>query len=142
MVAGLDIGADDYITKPFSNKELFARLRAVLRRSKDGIALEKTYAIDSLEVDTDKHIVKRAGDIIDLTPKEYDLLLFMLQNKEIALPKERLLKDVWGIEGGNTSNRLESYIKYLRQKVDAGYDRRLIITVRGVGYKISEISDK
>src|SRR5690554_2278976 len=131
-VKGLDIGADDYLTKPFSTEELMARIRACLRRnSHDEGGLLK---LADLEVDINKYRVKRSGEIIELTKKEYDLLVYLLENEDVVLSREDILNSIWGYEYYGETNIVDVYIRYLRSKVDDPFDKKLIHTVRGVGY--------
>ena len=137
-VEGLDIGADDYITKPFAIEELLARVRALLRRSDESEDRKGLLKIDNLEMDTEKHQVKRNGKSIDLTKKEYDLLEYLLENKKIVISREQLLSNVWGYEYSGETNVVDVYIRYLRSKIDDPFDKKLIHTVRGVGYVLRE----
>ncbi|MFW5995654.1 MAG: response regulator transcription factor [Halanaerobiaceae bacterium] len=141
-VEGLDIGADDYITKPFAIEELLARIRALLRRREENLDEEQgdkeILKLDDLEMDTGKHQVKRQGEKIDLTKKEYDLLTYMLENKNIVISREQLLSNVWGYDYTGETNVIDVYIRYLRSKIDDPYDKKLIHTVRGVGYVLRE----
>lgn len=142
-VKGLDTGADDYITKPFEAEELMARIRAQLRRKKnnkdsDG---ENILKIDNLVMNTDKYTVTRDGDNIELTKKEYDLLKYFLKNKGIVLSRDKLLEAVWGYDYLGQTNIVDVYIRYLRSKIDDPYDKKLIKTVRGVGYVIRDEED-
>lgn len=134
-VRGLTIGGDDYVTKPFSVEELVARIRAILRRTlggqKDGSRL--TFA--DLELDEDTHEVLRAGKTIDLTPTEFKLLHYMMLNPRRVLTKAQIMDRVWDYDFGGRANVVETYISYLRKKVDAA-DPPLIHTVRGVGYSL------
>ena len=135
-VAGLDAGADDYLVKPFALEELFARLRAILRRSADG-ALEVLRFAD-LELDPATREVRRVGDAIELTRTEFSLLeLFMLNPRQV-LTRSVIFERVWGYDFGPGSNSLDVYIGYLRRKTEAGGKPRLIQTVRGVGYALRE----
>jgi two-component system OmpR family response regulator len=134
-VTGLTIGGDDYIVKPFSLSEVVARIRAVLRRTGHGTRLTApgilTYA--DLELDEGAHEVRRAGCIIDLSPTEFRLLTYLVENAETVVSKSQILDTVWQYDFGGDANVVESYISYLRRKVDTT-DPRLIHTVRGVGY--------
>jgi two-component system response regulator MprA len=135
-VAGLDAGADDYLVKPFALEELFARLRAILRRSVDG-AVEVLHFAD-LELDPATREVRRGGDPIELTRTEFSLLeLFMLNPRQV-LTRSVIFERVWGYDFGPGSNSLDVYIGYLRRKTEAGGKPRLIQTVRGVGYALRE----
>ena len=139
-VEGLDTGADDYITKPFEAEELMARIRAQLRRKTDNEKNEEEniLKIDNLKMDTEKYIVTRDGNNIDLTKKEYDLLKYFLENIGIVLSRDQLLEAVWGYDYVGQTNIVDVYIRYLRSKIDDPYDKKLIKTVRGVGYVIRD----
>ncbi|MFW5976856.1 MAG: response regulator transcription factor [Bacillota bacterium] len=139
-VEGLDLGADDYITKPFEIEELLARIRALLRREKPE-GDEGIYQIDNLVLDTDKHQVKRDDEIIDLTKKEYDLLEYLLRNEEVVISREQLLREICGYDYTGETNIVDVYIRYLRSKIDDPYDKKLIHTVRGVGYVLREAKE-
>jgi two-component system, OmpR family, copper resistance phosphate regulon response regulator CusR len=133
-VRGLDAGADDYIAKPFAFAELAARIRAVLRRgSRPGNAL---LALDDLTVDRVSHTVQRGGHAIDLSPKEFALLEFLMRHQGQAVTRSAIVEQVWKLNFDTMTNVVDVYINYLRRKVDTGYDRPLIRTVRGVGYQI------
>ena len=134
-VHGLTIGGDDYVTKPFSLEELVARIRAVLRRSAGGRRDETPSRLrfEDLEMDEDSHEVRRGERVIDLRPTEYNLLRFLLLNPRRVLSKQQILDHVWHYDFGGESNVVETYISYLRKKIDV-IDPPLIHTVRGVGY--------
>lgn len=134
-IHGLTIGADDYVTKPFSLEEVITRLRVILGRGR-GVDEEEsgasmTYA--DLTLNDDTHEVTKGGKIIDLSPTEFNLLRYLMQNKEVVLSKAKILDNVWHYDFGGDGNVVESYISYLRRKIDTG-DKPLIHTVRGVGY--------
>ena len=135
-VAGLDAGADDYLTKPFSFDELFARVRALLRRgpSERPAVLE----IGDLSLDPATRRVTRDGREIDLTPKEFGLLELFLRHPGEALTRTRILEHVWDFAYDGDSNVVDVYVRYLREKVDRPFGRRSIETVRGVGYRLRE----
>ena len=134
-IHGLTIGADDYVTKPFSLEEVITRLRVILRRGR-GVDEEEsgasmTYA--DLTLNDDTHEVTKGGKIIDLSPTEFNLLRYLMQTTEVVLSKAKILDNVWHYDFGGDGNVVESYISYLRRKIDTG-DKPLIHTVRGVGY--------
>ncbi len=133
-VKGLTVGGDDYVTKPFSVEELVARVRVVLRRH--GGAPESNHmACADLELDEDAHEVRRGGRPIELTPTEYRLLRYLMANAGRVLTRSQLLDHVWSYDFGGDSSVLETYISYLRKKVDS-VEPSLIQTVRGVGYAL------
>jgi two-component system, OmpR family, response regulator len=134
-VRGLTIGGDDYVTKPFSLEELIARIRAVLRRAGQGEESAGRLRFEDLEMDEDTHEVWRAGGPVELTPTEFNLLRFLLVNPRRVLSKEQILDHVWHYDFGGDASIVETYISYLRKKVDVT-DPHLIHTVRGVGYAL------
>jgi two-component system OmpR family response regulator len=134
-VRGLTAGGDDYVTKPFSLEELVARIRTVLRRAGTAEAESSRLTFEDLELDDDTHEVTRGGEPIDLTATEYRLLRFLLANPRRVLTRAQLLDHVWDYDFGGDARVLETYISYLRKKVDAGRVP-LIHTVRGVGYSL------
>jgi two-component system response regulator MprA len=135
-VAGLDAGADDYVTKPFALDELLARMRALLRRTTSGSGEMLRFA--DLELDPGTREVRRAGEPVELTRTEFSLLeLFMLNPRQV-LTRSIIFERVWGYDFGFSSNSLDVYIGYLRRKTEAGGRPRLIQTVRGVGYALRE----
>jgi two-component system OmpR family response regulator len=135
-VEGLRIGSDDYVTKPFSIEELVERVRAVLRRSGNGGPGPKRLAFADLELDEDTRDVWRAGRLVELTPTEYKLLHYLLVNARRVLTREQILEHVWQYTFASNASVLETYVSYLRHKIDDGADRALIHTVRGVGYTL------
>jgi two-component system, OmpR family, response regulator len=134
-VAGLTIGGDDYVTKPFSLEELVARVRAVLRRTGGGAEQSGRLQISDLELDEDSHQVWRAGQPVELTATEFKLLRYLMLNARRVLSKAQILDHVWNYDFGGDGSIVETYISYLRKKVDAA-EPRLIHTVRGVGYTL------
>jgi two-component system copper resistance phosphate regulon response regulator CusR len=134
-VAGLDAGADDYMTKPFALAELSARLRALLRR---GAPRETVLRVGDLEMDTNRRKVRRGGTAIDLKPKEYALLEFLMHHADRPVTKSLIIEHVWDIHFDSISNVVEVHINSLRNKVDKGFERPLIRTVRGVGYVLTD----
>jgi two-component system response regulator MprA len=135
-VTGLDAGADDYVVKPFALEELFARVRALLRRTGNGTGEVLRFA--DLELDPMRYEVRRGGDPIELTRTEFSLLELLLRNPRQVLTRSLIFERVWGYDFGPSSNSLEVYIGYLRRKTEAGGRPRLIHTVRGVGYALRE----
>jgi DNA-binding response OmpR family regulator len=133
-VSGLDLGASDYVTKPFDMDELLARIRAALRKTVQNALL----SVADLTVNEDAREVIRGGQFIDLTPREYDLLLYLLKNKRHVLSREQLLDGVWGYDYYGDTNVVDVYIRYVRNKVDKPFEKPLIQTVRGVGYVLKE----
>jgi two-component system, OmpR family, response regulator len=139
-VVGLDMGADDYITKPFSMRELMARIRALLRRAEfkePGSSTEPPLKFGEIEIDIGRHLVVEGGEIISLTPKEFDLLAFLGRNKGLVFSREQLLEKVWGYEFAGDTRTVDVHIRWLREKIEVDPAKpRLIVTVRGTGYKL------
>src|SRR5207237_2802842 len=137
-VAGLDAGADDYVTKPFALEELLARIRALLRRSADADGAGEVLRFADLELDPGTREVRRGGELVELTRTEFSLLELFLRNPRQVLTRSIIFERVWGYDFGYGSNSLDVYIGYLRRKTEAGGKPRLIHTVRGVGYALRE----
>ena len=135
VVRGLDSGVDDYLTKPFSFDELFARLRALGRRNVSSPAL--MYRMDDLQVNPLTHAASRAGLEISLTRTEFLLLEFLMRNSHVVLRRDAIINAVWGYERTVENNTLDTFMKQLRAKIDGNFDRKLIHTVRGFGYKMT-----
>lgn len=136
-VRGLDAGADDYLVKPFAFEELLARLRALGRRSGDG-AEGASLQVGDLTLDLVRHEARRGARLVELTPKEFALLEYLMRNPGRALTRTQLLDHVWGYDAETASNVVDIYIHYLRTKVEADGELPLIRTVRGVGYSIRD----
>ena len=135
-IEGLRIGSDDYVTKPFSIEELVERVKAVLRRSGAVGPGERRLAFADLEIDEDSRDVWRGGRLVDLTPTEYKLLHYLLANARRVLTRDQILEHVWEYTFAGNASVLETYISYLRHKIDEGEEQALIHTVRGVGYTL------
>lgn len=136
IVTGLDCGADDYVVKPFSFDEVLARLRVIIKRRPQEHGT--TYQCADLIVDIDKKSVTRNGINIELSPKEYAILEYMIRNKNIALSRLQIESNAWGLDFEGESNIIDVYIRYLRKKIDDDFDVKLIQTVRGIGYMLTE----
>ncbi len=131
-VKGLKAGADDYLLKPFHFNELLARIEALLRRKKQ----TETHLLEfeDMVLNTQSNEATRAGNSINLTTKEFDLLVLFIRHKDKILSRQKIAKDVWGIEFDTGTNMIDVYVNYLRKKIEKGYDRKLIHTVIGKGY--------
>jgi two-component system OmpR family response regulator len=140
-IVGLEIGADDYMTKPFSMREFLARVRAMFRRTKMAEAPPAgepiLLKIDDIEIDIARHRASLSGAVLDLSPKEFDLLAFLAKNKGMVFSREQLLEKVWGYDYAGDTRTVDVHIRWLRQKIetDPGHPKYLI-TVRGTGYKL------
>jgi two-component system, OmpR family, response regulator len=140
-IVGLEIGADDYMTKPFSIRELLARVRAMLRRVKMAEPASAgeliSLKIGNLEVDIARHKASLAGGVLELSPKEFDLLVFLFQNKGLVFSREQLLEKVWGYDYAGDSRTVDVHIRWLRQKIETDPTHpQYLKTVRGTGYKL------
>lgn len=134
-VSGLDLGANDYITKPFDIEELLARIRAQLRLNIHAQEEKETeLSIADLTVNEKTRDIQRAGQMLELTPREFDLLVHLLKHQQQVLTRDQLLTAVWGFDYFGDTNVVDVYIRYLRKKVDYPFEKQLIHTVRGVGY--------
>jgi DNA-binding response OmpR family regulator len=136
-VRGLDAGADDYLPKPFAFQELLARLRALGRRRVQARDPDQLRT-DDLVLDLRRRRAERAGKVIDLSPKEFSLLEFLLRNEGRVVTRSQILDHVWGYDYSPDSNLVDVYVTYLRRKIDRGHDRRLIRTIRGAGYALGD----
>jgi DNA-binding response OmpR family regulator len=134
-ITGLDSGADDYMVKPFALSELSARLRAVLRR---GVPRENVLRVADLEMDTVSRVVRRAGRRVDLKPREYALLEYLMRNSGRPVTRSLIIEHVWDMHFDSVSNVVEVHVNSLRNKLDRGFSTSLIHTVRGVGYMLSD----
>jgi two-component system, OmpR family, response regulator len=138
-VTALDSGADDYITKPFHFKELISRINALTRRAKfNQESHQNIYSCDDLRVNPEEFTVERAGQSIELSPTEFKLLLYLLENKNKVMGRTQILHEVWGINYQNNTNVVDVYISYLRNKIDKNQSNKLIKTIKGMGYSIKE----
>lgn len=137
-VTGLDMGADDYITKPFSIEELLARIRVALRKQASQREENQVMHLGELTMDVAHHRVMRDGTEIELTSREFALLQYFMENKTIVLTREQLLERVWGYQFMGETNVVDVYVRYLRSKIDDGHAHKYLQTVRGVGYVLRE----
>lgn len=138
-IKALDIGADDYLTKPFHFKELVSRIKALYRRNKKYLSAESVIlTCGDLKLDFAKNQVERAGKIIDLSTKEFKLLQTLLENRDQVVHRSKILQKVWNTNQDTYTNVIEVYISYLRSKIDANHTQKLIHTIKGRGYMIAE----
>ena len=134
IVEGLDIGADDYMVKPFVFKELLARIKVMTRRQPE--IQENVYRCGDLVVDYNTHMVTRGGIPITLSPKEFAVLLYLVRNKNIIVTREQIESNIWKLQAEVSSNLVDVYIRYLRRKIDDDFDEKMICTIRGTGYML------
>ena len=134
-IRGLDVGADDYLVKPFAFSELLARLRALLRRPP--LQADTTLRVGDLELDVARREVRRGGKPIELSPREFSLLEYLTRHPGLVLTRSQIAQHIWSFDSFGNSNVVDVYIGYLRRKMDSGDGRQLIHTVRGVGYRMS-----
>ena len=135
-VVGLELGADDYVTKPFSIRELLARVRAILRRTDGTKKRLSRYRFSDLELDFEAYRAKKGGDALDLSPREFELLRYLIERKGETVTRDKLLEDVWGYESYPSTRTVDTHIAKLRAKIgDSGSEPRWILTIHGVGYK-------
>ncbi len=134
-VVGLELGADDYVTKPFSIRELLARVRAILRRAEGKKRLSR-YRFADVELDFDAYRASRAGETLELSPREFELLRYLIERKGETVSRDQLLEDVWGYQSYPSTRTVDTHIAKLRAKIgDSGAEPRHILTIHGVGYK-------
>lgn len=136
-VRGLDAGADDYLPKPFAFQELLARVRALGRRKVQGRESSQL-AVDDVTLDLRRRRVQRAGKAIDLSPKEFSLLEYLMRNEGRVVTRTQILDHLWGYDHDSESNLVDVYVAYLRRKLDKGHEKPLIRTVRGIGYALGD----
>jgi two-component system alkaline phosphatase synthesis response regulator PhoP len=135
-VVGLELGADDYVTKPFSIRELLARVRAILRRTEGGKKRLQRYHFSDVELDFEAYRAKKGGAALELSPREFELLRYLIERKGETVSRDKLLEDVWGYESYPSTRTVDTHIAKLRAKIgDSGSDPRYILTIHGTGYK-------
>jgi DNA-binding response OmpR family regulator len=140
-LAGFDIGTDDYLVKPFEFRELLARLKALINRSEQVHNESNVLKINDLEINLDSKVVKRGNTRIDLTAKEFNLLLYLMQNKNKVISRSTLLETLWGINFETSTNTVDVFINFLRKKIDLPSHAKLIHTYIGMGYVLKEVAD-
>jgi two-component system alkaline phosphatase synthesis response regulator PhoP len=140
-VVGLELGADDYVTKPFSIRELLARVRAILRRTEGKKPRLSRYRFADVELDFETYRAKKSGEPLDMSPREFELLRYLIERKGETVTRDRLLEDVWGYESYPSTRTVDTHIAKLRAKIgDSGSEPRWIMTIHGVGYKFVDAS--
>lgn len=137
-VVGLDSGADDYITKPFAIEEVLARIRVAIKRNETNIKSSNIIEIGNIVIDQSKRTVKVNDEYVELTKREYELLFYLVLNKNIVTTRDQILDEVWGYNYVGETNVVDVYIRYLRTKIDDKYNIKLIHTIRGVGYFVKD----
>ncbi|MCL2678862.1 MAG: response regulator transcription factor [Dehalococcoidia bacterium] len=138
-IAGLDIGADDYVTKPFSMRELMARVRALLRREHAGSHAGGIFSFGEIIIDTARHNATRGGQPLELSPREFDLLAFLAQNKGLVFSRDQLIEKVWGYDFTGSTRTVDVHIRWLRGKIETDPESpRHLLTIRGTGYKLEK----
>jgi two-component system alkaline phosphatase synthesis response regulator PhoP len=140
-VVGLELGADDYVTKPFSIRELLARVRAILRRTEGGKKRLSRYRFSDIELDFEIYQATKGGDRLEMSPREFELLRYLIERKGETVTRDQLLEDVWGYESYPSTRTVDTHIAKLRAKIgDSGSEPRYIMTIHGVGYKFVDPS--
>ena len=140
-VVGLELGADDYVTKPFSIRELLARVRAILRRTEGAKKRLQRYRFADIELDFELYRAKKGGEALDLSPREFELLRYLIERKGETVSRDKLLEDVWGYESYPSTRTVDTHIAKLRAKIgDSGSEPRYILTIHGTGYKFIDPS--
>jgi two-component system alkaline phosphatase synthesis response regulator PhoP len=135
-VVGLELGADDYVTKPFSIREVLARVRAILRRTEGQRKRLSRYRFGDVELDFEAYVAKKGGEALELSPREFDLLRYLIERKGETVTRDRLLEDVWGYESYPSTRTVDTHIAKLRAKIgDSGAEPRYILTIHGSGYR-------
>ena len=141
-VVGLELGADDYVTKPFSIRELLARVRAILRRTDGTKKRLARYRFADLELDFETYRAKKGGEPLDMSPREFELLRYLIERKGETVSRDRLLEDVWGYESYPSTRTVDTHIAKLRAKIgDSGSEPRHILTIHGMGYKFVDAAE-
>ena len=137
-VMGLDIGADDYMIKPFAIEELLARIRVTFKHKRVTIDKSGIIEIGKLKLNMSKHLITYNNEVVDLTKTEFDLLKYLMLNKNIVLSRKNILEKVWGYDYTGDTNVVDVYIRYLRSKIDDRFSHKFIYTIRGVGYQLKD----